>query len=143
MKTVTSQEISEGQKSQVANVVASAARKAAEETLEQISQAGRWNTLTFQSILANGPKSIIIRVAEVVKAELAQLATGIVGCLKCISVGQKIAIPKTLGKRTIAGANSLFTGYLDPDFINWGCDVSSSPKPKTATEFLSKHCLPE
>lgn len=114
-------------------MIADSARKAAEATLNQISEAGHWNSNTFQRVLAGGPK-LIARIAEAVKVELTQLATGIVGCLKLISTGEKITIPVTTGKRTIAKARSLFNGYLDSNFANWGLDVESEAALETMTE---------
>ena len=36
----------------------------------------------------------------------------------------------TSGKRTMAKAKRVFTGYIDPDFVNWGCDVSGRAMPE-------------
>ena len=49
----------------------------------------------------------------------------------------KIATGKlasTLGRRTLAKAKKLFTGFLDGDFANWGTDVSGEAKPETPFE---------
>jgi hypothetical protein len=45
-------------------------------------------------------------------------------------------IPATVGKRTIAQAENLFTGYIDPDFKNWGLDVPSGARLETSVESL-------
>jgi hypothetical protein len=52
------------------------------------------------------------------------------------SLGLTAVIPATTGKRTIAQAKGLFTGYLDPDFKNWGLDVAGEAKPETKVESL-------
>ena len=40
--------------------------------------------------------------------------------LRCISEGAKIIIPACEGDKIILDATDLFTGYIDPDFENWG-----------------------
>lgn len=42
-----------------------------------------------------------------------------------------IMIGETDGQQTIAKATDLFTGYIDPDFKNWGLDVSGKAKLAT------------
>ena len=49
--------------------------------------------------------------------------------LKLISDGHVLSLPATNGKRTIAQADDVFTGYIDPDFMNWGLDVKQVPTP--------------
>lgn len=44
----------------------------------------------------------------------------------------KLAI--TPGLRTLAKAKSLFTGFLDDNFVNWGTDVSGEAKLETPFE---------
>ena len=66
--------------------------------------------------------------------ELKKLIPGIVGCLKLISLGEKVTIPATTGKRTIAKATKIFTGYIDADFVNYGCDVQGASAPETQTD---------
>lgn len=63
-----------------------------------------------------------------------QLLAGTVGCLRNISLGKKVLIPATAGKRTIAKAKAIFPGYIDSDFINYGCDVEGAPAPETQTD---------
>ena len=51
-------------------------------------------------------------------------------------LGLSATIPATTGKRTLAGAKRVFTGYLDSDFTNWGLDVPGEAKPETKVESL-------
>jgi len=51
-------------------------------------------------------------------------------------LGLSVTIPVTTGKRTIAGARKVFTGYIDSDFTNWGLDVPGEAKPETKVEAL-------
>ena len=46
--------------------------------------------------------------------------------LKLISGGHVLSIPATDGKRTIAQAGEVFTGYVDPNFKAWKLDVPSA-----------------
>lgn len=60
--------------------------------------------------------------------------SGIVGCLKLISLGEKISIPATTGKRTIAKAKEVFGrgNYIDPGFRDY--DVEGAPAPEISTD---------
>ncbi len=42
--------------------------------------------------------------------------------LKPLYVGEEIVVSETDGSETMANASQVFTGYLDPDFKNWGTD---------------------
>jgi hypothetical protein len=63
-----------------------------------------------------------------------EMATNIQGCLKRILDGEQIVIGKTDGKQTLANAKDVFTGWVDPDFVNYGCDVEGKPAPETPVE---------
>ncbi|MEK9131331.1 MAG: hypothetical protein AAB447_00280 [Patescibacteria group bacterium] len=55
-------------------------------------------------------------------------------CTKLLSGATVITIAATDGKKTLAKADKLFTGYLDDDFKNWGLDVEAPPtKPMNVT----------
>ena len=54
--------------------------------------------------------------------------------LRKISGGHKVIVPATSGQRTIAQAGDVFTGWLDPDFKNWGTDVAGEAKPETPAD---------
>jgi hypothetical protein len=73
-------------------------------------------------------------VADASRKTTEALPMGVVGCLKLISAGKKVVIAATSGKRTIAKAKKTFPGFLDSDFVNYGCNVPSEAKPETATE---------
>jgi hypothetical protein len=51
-------------------------------------------------------------------------------------LGLTATIPPTTGKKTISGAEEIFTGYLDPEFKGWGLDVLGEVKPETPVESL-------
>ena len=44
--------------------------------------------------------------------------------LHLFSAGEELIIGSTDGSRTIAKAENVFHGYIDPNFKNWGLDVS-------------------
>lgn len=54
--------------------------------------------------------------------------------LYLISVGQEIIIPACDGTQTIAESSDLFTGFLDPNFKNWGLDKASQASAATPVE---------
>ena len=105
---------------------------AVENQVEELASEGKINSVNSQRIFAN--KDFVKSIAEFAKKKIIELACGIVGVLKLISAGEKLVIGATGGKRTIAQAKEIFKGYLDPDFKNYGCDVSGEAKPETPTE---------
>ena len=58
--------------------------------------------------------------------------------LKLISGGHVLSLPATDGKRTIAQAGDLFTGYIDPDYVNWGLDVSQASVPAMSVDVFEQ-----
>ena len=54
--------------------------------------------------------------------------------LRKISEEHSVIVPATTGQRTLAQATDVFTGYLDPDFNNWGTDVAGEAKPETPAD---------
>lgn len=64
------------------------------------------------------------------------IAAPTTGILRSISAGQTIMLEPTDGQRTMAQAEDVFSGYLDSDFRNYGCDVPGVAKPATPAEVL-------
>jgi len=60
--------------------------------------------------------------------------TQIVGHLKLISGDTEIVIGETDGTDTIANASDVFTGRIDPDFVNYGTNVKGQPTKKTKVQ---------
>lgn len=54
--------------------------------------------------------------------------------LRRIHSDEFITIAPATGSVTLAGSEGIFTGYLDPDFKNFGTDVPSSPTAEQAVE---------
>jgi hypothetical protein len=54
--------------------------------------------------------------------------------IKCISSGNRLVVPFSAGIQTIAGERILFDGYFDPDFEDWGTNVSSVSTSETDVE---------
>ncbi|MBI2050683.1 MAG: hypothetical protein HYT31_02660 [Parcubacteria group bacterium] len=52
---------------------------------------------------------------------------GVEPILRLISGGKTLVIDETDGQETIPGATDLFTGGIDPDFVNWGANEASGP----------------
>ena len=50
------------------------------------------------------------------------------------SISASVTISATTGTKTITSAKEVFTGYLDPDFKNWGLDVPEEAKPETPVQ---------
>ena len=107
-------------------VVVDAARKAAKEAITELENRKVLNEKNFQRILAQGDK-VTERVKMVVAELMAELAENIVGRLKLVSGGKSVKLTATEGRETLTNARDVFTGYIDPDFKNWGLDVVSEP----------------
>lgn len=121
MKPITS-----GQKEQCVTVIKDAARKGGEEAIDELAKSGVINGDNLQKVLERG-NELKSAFQEFVKRKLAEIAENVSGCLKLISGAETITIKPTDGKETIAKAGSLFNGWLDPDFRNWGLDAKGNP----------------
>ena len=130
--TSKSEQISSGQKEQCVRVVSDAARKAAEEAINELAESGVINKTNFQKVLEQGGK-LSVQVAALVREKIAELAENIVDRLKLISGAQKIVLKPTDGKETIYKAKDVF-GWIDGDFRSYGCDVKSAPSEETAVQ---------
>jgi hypothetical protein len=125
--------ITPGQIAQVGNFVADLGRKTAMEVLDKINRAGQGKSCNVQRLLASG-KKIKPALARFLQDQIMTIAMGQVGCLKLISAGKKVVIKATSGKRTIAAAGKTFPGWIDPDYKNYGCNVTAEARPETPTD---------
>ncbi len=125
--------VSDGQKNQFANVLADAMRKATGTVIDELCERGVLNHANFQKVVERGDQ-VTATVLQAVRVKLAELAENIKGYLRLISGAEKLVVPATTGKRTIAKSEQLFTGYLDSDFKRWGLDSKSSPTPEMPVE---------
>ncbi len=117
--------ITSGQKSEIVDVTAAAARKAGEEAVEELSSTGVLNGGNTQRVLAQGDKvKAVVKIA--VKTVLAELAQNIVGVLKLISGASTLTIGATDGIEIPSQSADVFDGYIDSDFVAWGLDVPSA-----------------
>ena len=126
------QTVSASQIDGFANVVADATRKSTREELNALAEAGHLNSASMQRVIAGGGR-ITGAVAKAVRTELREIASGVFGCLKLISAGNRVVIPSTDGTETLATANDVFN-HIDSDFKNWGCDGVERPTPETPVE---------
>ncbi len=89
----------------------------------------------FASLTAEDGRWVIQNTAEAINLFVEAVKNRskmIVGFFR--RLGLSAVIPATTGKRTIASAKKVFTGYLDPDFTNLGLDVPGEAKPETKVE---------
>lgn len=128
MKPITS--ISAGQQEQCVNVIKDAARKAGEATIAELATNGIINSGNFQRVLEWGNK-LVPAIQTFVKEQIVALAKDITGIVRLISGAETLELDETDGKATIAKAKETFSGYIDGDFKEWGCDVKSESTGKT------------
>lgn len=111
-------------------MVVDAARKATEEAIGELENRQVLTEANFQRVLAQGDK-VAAAVKVTIGTILAEIAENVVGHLRLISGGEKIVLAATNGTETLAQAQDIFTGYVDPRFKSWGLDVPASPMPET------------
>ncbi len=112
--------ITPGQKENAINVIASAARKAGGEAIDELSASGKLNVGNFQRVLARGNRvGAAIKVA--VKITLAELTEGIVGCLRRIFSSEEIILVGPNGERTpVAAYEMIKDGSFQQIFGGFG-----------------------
>jgi len=118
---------------QAVGVVSSAARKAAQAAIDDLVERGVLTGENFQRILAQGDK-VVASVTLTVTQLLVDLAENLVGRLKLISGSKEIILKPTNGREMIGRAKSIFRGYIDSDFENYGCNVEGKPTTETPVQ---------
>ena len=92
------------------------------ESVRKMANEKKVSRVRFQKALDDGRISCFLDSLKEVE---------IMGYLKPISSSEPLTLDPTDGTETIAQATDLFTGYIDSDFRNWGCDVKSEPTKTT------------
>jgi hypothetical protein len=123
MKTsIASKELpSSGQKENVINLITDAVRKGAGLAWDELVKNGVLNKHSAQRILTRG-NEVATAALSAATHKMAELAESISGCLRLI----EITLQPTNGSAIIANATDVFN-WVDPDFKNWGTDVSDNP----------------
>lgn len=103
--------ITSGQKEGVVNDAVSAARKAIEEGVDELSSSGVLHAGNQQRVRAQGDK-LGAAVKAAIKKALAELAEDIIGCLKRIFADCTVELVETDGTDTLADATDVFTGGI-------------------------------
>ncbi|MFA5934617.1 MAG: hypothetical protein WC827_01900 [Candidatus Paceibacterota bacterium] len=118
-----------GQVQAIIDMVGIAAMNTVRIRSEELTTAAR------QRVLAQGDK-FTIELSAFITAKMAELAEQVIGYLKLISGDETIIIGETDGTDTIALARDVFTGWVDPDFVNYGTDVKGQPTKETKVQVL-------
>ncbi len=71
-----------------------------------------------------------VRLQEVLKTAICPVAEAGQPTLRLLI--PSLIIPATDGRQTLALANAVFTGWIDPDLKNWDCDLPDEARPETA-----------
>ncbi|MFA6553988.1 MAG: hypothetical protein WCS89_00575 [Candidatus Paceibacterota bacterium] len=118
-------------------LVTKATRKATRVAIRGLIERGVLNRQNIEYVRARG-NEVVARITVLVKERFAEIAEDTVvtiqSCLKRIFEGKKIVIAKTSGKENLANAKDVFTGWVDPNFVNYGCDVEDKPTVETPVE---------
>lgn len=128
MKSITS-----GQETQFSKFVTDASGPSIETALEQLRKDGEISHQGLQLAIEKGDQ-LRSRLIPMFKVMIKEMATNIQGCLKRIFDGERIVIPATSGMENLAHAKDVFTGWIDSDFVNYGCDVTGKPTDETPVE---------
>lgn len=125
--------ITSGQKEQVVRVVVDGVRKGMEASVNELVKTGAINPGNLQRVLAQGDVLVAYLIA-CAKAKMVELAEQVAGHLKLISGGTEITIDAIDGTGTIASANNVFMGWVDPDFVNYKTNVVGQPTNATPVQ---------
>ncbi len=122
-------EVTAGQLETCVTLVTDATRKATGVALRELVKNGVLNSQDVEKVRARGHE-VVSAITALVKEKFAELAENIAGCVKLISGAETLSLDATDGSEMIGTADDLFTGYLDGDFKNYGCNVKSKPTGK-------------
>ncbi len=122
--------VSDGQIEACVALVTDATRKAAGAAIRELVRNGVLTKQNIERVRARG-NEVVAEITQIVKEKFAGIAENIVGIVRLISGAETLELEGTDGKETIAKAKSVFTGWVDPDFRGYGCDVESRPTKKT------------
>lgn len=125
--------ITPGQMEQFGRFVTDASGSSTKTALEQLRDDQELSHEGLQIALGKG-NQLKSRLILFLKGMIKEMAINIQGCVKRILDEEEIVIAKTSGKENLAHADDVFTGWIDPDFVNYGCDVEEKPTVETLVE---------
>jgi hypothetical protein len=125
--------ITPGQTEQFGRFVEDASGPSTKTAIEQLRDDGELSHDGLQLAIERG-NQLKTRLIPILKTMIKEMATNIQGCMKRILDREKIVIAKTNGKENLVHAQDVFTGWIDPDFVNYGCDVEDKPTTDTFVE---------
>ncbi len=96
-------------------------------------QAEKFTTAERQRVLAQGDK-FTHELKDFIIDKMREFSALVIGYLKLISGGWEIVIGETDGTGTITGAGDVFTGYINPAFVNDKTNVRGKPTKKTRAQ---------
>lgn len=117
MKAITT-----GQEEQCIRVVTDAARKGTEGAIAELKENGMLNGDNLQGIIEQGDH-VSAEVKKFLRELFARLAESIIGCLKLISGAETLTLD-ACEDSLISGSTKIFNSWIDPDFRNYGCNVT-------------------
>lgn len=126
-------QITPNQMEQFGRFVTDASGPSTKTALEQLLDDEELSNEGLQLALGRG-NQLKQRLIPLLKVMIKEMATKIQGCVKRILDGEQIVIGKTDGKQTLTNAKEVFTGLVDPDFVNYGCDVEGKPTAEMPVE---------
>lgn len=131
--------ITSGQNEQASRVTKDALVVAVDAALGQLIADGEIDRAGVQRFLGRGDR-LKMKLIPLIKNVIIALAAAGTSCLKCISVGKKLMLDPTDGKKTFVNAKAVFLAHLDRDFERWGLDV---PSPATGPTNVEVHKMVE
>ncbi len=128
MESITSEQIK-----RLIQIVKKASGPSAEKALEELRDSGELGQEGLQLVLKKSDQ-LPPHLVSLFKAVIMEMANNIQGCMKRILEKEIITIPKTSGKENLVHAKDVFTGWIDPNFEAYGCDVESKPTHEAIVE---------
>jgi hypothetical protein len=122
-------EVSDGQIETCVTLVTDATRKGTGTAIRELAKNGVLTKQNIERVRARG-NEVVAEITRIVKEKFAEIAENIAGIVKLISGAETLELDETDGKATIAKAKDTFSGWIDGDFKEYGCDVKSEPTKK-------------
>ncbi len=131
MKSIAS-EVKSGQIDEICRVAESCAKNAMSKALEQLVTDGEIAVDGAQRVIGRGDRLKVLMIIAY-KAAVRELSQQVMNHLRLVSGGTTLTLKATSGQETIAQSKGIFD-WIDPDFVNYGCDVAGEAKPEMSVE---------
>ena len=100
----------------------------------QLMEALEAHNFSADDVTKLGQYDRLLAIREVVNNRARIVPIEFQPILRLISGEHNLIIPATDGSALISQAEDVFNGWIDPDFVNWGANETSSATPDTPVQ---------